>query len=86
MRDTLGGLIKRDSVVLPPPFVSNAVRTISLNLAPSVQGRHVSIYSFAVDQAGRTGYSVKQGASLPDAVEALAFRDSALIVYGRCSV
>jgi hypothetical protein len=83
VRDTIGNLIKRDSVLLAAPFVSNASKSLSLGLLPVNQGKRVAIYAFAVDQAGRTGYSLLQGTSVPDAIEGLAFSDTALIVYGQ---
>lgn len=81
--DSTGVLIKRDSILLPPPLTSNATARLGLNLTPADQGRRVSIASFAVDQAGTTGYSVRTSTGGSQANVALAFSDSSLVVFGR---
>ncbi|HEU4988298.1 MAG: hypothetical protein KGL93_05585 [Gemmatimonadota bacterium] len=80
--DSTGARIKRDSVVLAQPYVSNASAGLSLGLTNADQGQRVMIYSFAVDQQGRTGYSLRTGTNTPNANEASAASDSSLIVYG----
>lgn len=81
--DTTGVLIKRDSILLAAPLTSNATARLALNLSPADQGRRVSIASFAVDQAGTTGYSVRTTTGGSQGNVALAFSDSSLIVFGR---
>jgi len=80
--DSVGVLIKRDSILLPPPPISNATAHIAINMTPADQGRRVSIASFAVDQSGTTGYSVRQSTTGSQTNVALAFSDSSLIVFG----
>src|SRR5205085_3264102 len=62
MRDNTGALIKRDSIPLVTPYPSTAVVSIPLNLPPSAQGKRISVISFAYDQGGRIGYSLRAGA------------------------
>ncbi len=80
--DANGALLKRDSVLLSAPYVSNASAGIPLNLTSDDQGQRVSIYSFAVDQQHRTGYSLPAGSSTPNPNQATAASDSSLIVFG----
>jgi hypothetical protein len=83
VRDSIGNVIRRDSILLAPPFTSNARANIAINLPPGEQGRRMSIASFAVDQAGTTGYSVPAGTSGFQTSAALAHSDTTLIVFGR---
>ena len=84
--DSAGVLLKRDSILLPPPPISNATANLAINMTPADQGRRVSIASFAVDQAGITGYSVRQSTAGSQTSVALAFSDTSLIVFGRTFV
>ena len=81
--DSTGVLIKRDSILLSAPLTSNATSKLALNLTPADQGRRVSIASFAVDQSGSTGYSVRASTGGTQANVTLAFSDSSLITFGR---
>ena len=81
--DSVGTQLKRDSVALTAPYASNVIHRMPLNLAPSTQGTKVFVYSFAKDQAGRVGYSIKAGTTLPQSLEAAAFTDSVLVAYGQ---
>jgi hypothetical protein len=80
--DSTGAVLVRDSVLLAQPYVSNASGGVPLNLTPTDQGRRVSIYSFAIDQQGRTGYSLPVGVNTPTNLAAAATRDTAIVVYG----
>ncbi|MDE3172421.1 MAG: hypothetical protein KGN74_05060 [Gemmatimonadota bacterium] len=80
--DSVGNQLKRDSVSLVAPYSSNVVQNLPLALSPSWQGTKVFVYSFAVDQAGRVGYSVKAGTAVPQSVQAVAYTDSILVAYG----
>ena len=82
LRDSAGGVIKRDSVALLRPFPSTAVLTIPLNLPASARGKRITLTSFAYDQGGRIGFSLPAGATAFQGVAANAFVDSALVVYG----
>lgn len=83
VRDSIGGLVKRDSILLPVPFTSNARANLSLNLLAAEQGRRMSITTFAVDQSGLTGYSISAQTAGFQTVEANAQSDTTLIVFGR---
>lgn len=75
-------LVRRDSVVFSAPFESPRTARLSLRLPTAVQGRRLVVTSFAVDQAGRYGYSVPSSATLPQGEAARAQGDSTFIVYG----
>ncbi|HEY5218882.1 MAG TPA: hypothetical protein VIJ16_03685, partial [Gemmatimonadaceae bacterium] len=81
--DSAGGQIKRDSVSLATPYASNVQRSMALNLPPTAQGTKVFVYSFAKDQSGRVGYSVKVGATSPQALQTAAYADSTLVAFGQ---
>jgi hypothetical protein len=74
-----GALLKRDSITVndltPLPY------NVPLSFAPSVQGKKISVRSFAYDAGGRMSYSVRStsvaGTSFVPAI------DTALVVYGR---
>ncbi len=83
LRDASGIVLKRDSVAIASPFPSTAVVTIPLNLSTAMQGKRISLISFAYDQGGRVGYSLQAGATAFQPNAAAAFRDSSLVVYGR---
>ena len=82
LRDSVGGLIKRDSVFLASPFPSTSVQTIPLNLPASARGKRLTLTSFAYDQGNRVGYSIPAGTSTSQGNAALAFADSSLVVFG----
>ena len=82
VRDSVGTELKRDSVVLVSPFVSNAQKKIPLALNDSIQGRRVQISSFAEDSSGIRGFSIKASLSGSQSDSTLASSDSALIVFG----
>jgi hypothetical protein len=83
VRDSAGTLVSRDSILLPAPPVSNVKVGIPLNLPITMQGRHLAITAFAVDQVGRTGYAVRNSTLAPETLLAQAAVDSATIVYGQ---
>lgn len=82
LRDTANVLIRRDSVAVSGG-PSTVVRPMPLNLSPSAQGKKIAVKSFAYDQSGRVGYSLRAGVTTPQSVASLAYIDSALVVYGR---
>jgi hypothetical protein len=81
--DSVGVQLRRDSVLMTPPFTSNARAEVPIGLGPLDQGRRVTIASFAVDQAGITGYSVRATFGGTQADILSASRDSSLIVFGK---
>ena len=82
LRDSAGGVIKRDSVSLTSPFPSTSVQTIALNLPASARGKRLTLTSFAYDQGGRIGYSIPAGTTTSQGIAANAFADSSLVVFG----
>ena len=82
LRDSIGGLIKRDSVFLASPFPSTSVQTIPLNLPASARGKRLTLTSFAYDQGNRVGYSIPVGSTTSQGSAANAFTDSSLVVFG----
>jgi len=82
LRDSVGTELKRDSVVLNSPFVSNAQQKIPLALRDSLQGRRVQISSFAEDSSGVRGYSIRSSSAGSQSDSTLAFSDTSLIVFG----
>lgn len=83
LRDSAGGVIRRDSASLATPYPSTVVRTIALNLPDSARGKRITLTSFAYDQGGRIGYSLPAGAIDFQGTAANAFIDTALVVFGR---
>ncbi|MEP7002020.1 MAG: hypothetical protein ABI969_16145 [bacterium] len=82
LRDSAGGVIKRDSVALAQPYPSTAVLTLPLNLPTTARGKRITMTSFAYDQGGRVGYSLPAGATAFQGIAANAFVDSSLVVFG----
>lgn len=85
LRDASGALIRRDSVAIAGA-PSTALIQMPLSLPASAQGKKISIISFAYDQGGRIGYSLRAGATASQPLQSAAFVDSALVVYGRTFV
>jgi len=83
MRDQAGQIVRRDSVAMAAPLPSTSVLSIPLNLPASAQGKRISIISFAYDQGGRIGYSLRAGVTASQSSASLAFADTALVVYGK---
>jgi hypothetical protein len=83
VRDSAGGLIKRDSILLTAPFTANVQASIPLNLLPTQQGKKLGITGFARDQAGRVGFAVPTARAGSESDVAAALIDSTLVVYGR---
>ncbi|MEO8620427.1 MAG: hypothetical protein ABI625_05125 [bacterium] len=82
LRDSVGGVIKRDSVALAQPYPSTAVLTLPLNLPTTARGKRITMTSFAYDQGGRVGFSLPAGATTFQGIAANAFVDSSLVVFG----
>lgn len=84
VRDSVGTLIKRDSIDLSPaPYSTPRTVSVPVTLPQTQQGRELRFVSFAYDEVGRIGYSVPATATQAVAVESQAHVDSSLIVYGR---
>jgi hypothetical protein len=82
-RDSLGVVVRRDSVILPQPYVGNVRRSLALDLGAAQQGKRLIITAFAVDESNRTGYAVAASQQTPANSLANARSDSTLVVYGR---
>lgn len=82
LRDSAGGVIKRDSIAQTQPYPSTAVVQVPLNLPSSAQGKRITLISFAYDQGGRIGYSLPASATTFQGSAANAFVDSSLVVFG----
>lgn len=82
LRDSVGNVIKRDSVALLAPYPSTAVVTVPLNLPATARGKRITLISFAYDQGGRIGYSLPAGATQFQPNAGAAFVDSSLVVFG----
>jgi len=76
-------LVRRDSVVLPAPYGTPVRVSLPMNLPVTAQGKTLTVTSFAIDQAGRYGYSVPSTANLPQSDATRAQADTTFIVYGR---
>lgn len=83
VRDSVGTIIKRDSIALSAPYTANVQVMIPLNLPPSQQGKKLGITGFARDQAGRVGYAVPTNRAGSEGELAAAQMDSTLVVHGR---
>ena len=83
LRDNTGALVKTLSVPQASPYPSTAVLGLPLNLPATVQGKTLAVITFATDQGGRTGYSLRSNVTIPQTDKTQAQVDSTLIVYGR---
>lgn len=83
IRDSTNAIIREDSVDVTP-VASSARVNMRINMPPVHQGKRVKISSFAVDVAsGLKGFSVEQATSPSVSQAALAFQDTAIIVFGQ---
>jgi hypothetical protein len=82
-RDSTGSVVRADSIIFAPPYVSPRRVVMPLNLPRTVQGMRLTIISFATDGQNRIGYSVPTSTSNPVATLGQAHADSVLIVHGR---
>jgi hypothetical protein len=86
VRDSLGAELRRFTQPLSgPPFSSNVVMRLPINLDLPHQGQRVNIISFATDNntPPGIGFSIPTGTSTPITVEGAAFADTSLITFGR---
>lgn len=81
-RDSVGNVVKRDSVKLSQPYTSNVRMNIPVNLPQTAQGMHLAITAFAWDSVGRIGYAVASSTSIPATSLGVAHTDTAVAVYG----
>ncbi|MBA3672837.1 MAG: hypothetical protein H0W68_12570, partial [Gemmatimonadaceae bacterium] len=83
LRDASGVLVKTDTVRFAAPLFGTKDTVLSFKLPPTQQGQRLTLTSFAIDQAGVTGFSVAAGVTTPQTVRSLAFQDFTLIVFGQ---
>jgi len=83
VRDSIGQLVVKDSVPLPPPIASSIHVGVPLNLPIGQQGRHLAVTAFAVDQNQRIGFAVRASTTGSEPTLANALVDSTTIVYGQ---
>jgi hypothetical protein len=81
VQDSTGATVGGDSVAVtnatPNPY------RLSLKLATSLQGKALTIISFAQDSTGRRGWSLPAGGAISQSVKSLAFKTPFLVVFGR---
>jgi hypothetical protein len=84
MLDTLGNVIRRDSVAYATP-TANRVQKLGLVDSLALQGQRIDIISFAWDNntPAKIGYSMAAGTTVPNETQASAFKDTTLVAYGR---
>ena len=83
VRDSAGTLVRRDSFPTIGGIVSNVKQGVPLNIPITMQGRHLAITAFAVDQSGRTGYAVRSASLSAETNLSGGAVDSTTIVYGQ---
>jgi hypothetical protein len=82
MRDLLTG-VRVDSNSVPASSSSFGPQGIFFNLPTTLQGKRISISAFARDSAGKIGWAVPAGGTVPVTDTSRMARDTALVVYGR---
>jgi hypothetical protein len=82
IRDSIGNVVKRDSVLLARPFTANVKQNVPVSLPSTIQGQRIGVTAFAVDSAGRVGYAVAASTAVPVPTLSSALSDSSLVVYG----
>ncbi len=80
-RDQSGTIVHRAADTLAVP-IQQVSRRIAFNAPSSLRGRSLFITAYATDVAGRTGYAVPTGASVPVSADTLGKRDPAVYAYG----
>ena len=83
IRDVLNPNTRVDSNSVAASSSSFGPKGISFNLATRWQGKRVSVSAFARDSAGKVGWAVPAGTSIPVTDTTKMARDTTLIVYGR---
>lgn len=81
--DELGNLVRNDTTLLTGPITSNVKIGVPLRLPLGLQGKHLAVTAFAIDQTGKIGYAVRVTTSGSETVLSAALADSTEIVYGQ---
>jgi hypothetical protein len=80
-KDQSGVLQHQAADTLPVP-IQQVSRRIAFNAPTSLRGRNLFITAYAIDAAGRIGYAVPTGASVPVSADSLGKRDPVVYAYG----
>lgn len=81
VQDSTGATVGGDSVAVTSA-TANPYR-LPLKLSTSVQGKALTIISFAQDSTGRRGWSLPVGGAISQSNKALAYKTPFLVVFGR---
>jgi hypothetical protein len=76
-----GNIVHRAADTLPVP-AQQITRRKAFNAPIALRGATLFITAYAIDVAGRTGYGVPTGATVPVNTDTLAKRDQAVYAYG----
>ncbi|HEX4681556.1 MAG TPA: Ig-like domain-containing protein [Gemmatimonadaceae bacterium] len=82
IRDSVGNVVMRDSVLLAKPYTANVKQNVGVNLPSTLQGQRIGVTAFAVDSAGRIGYAVAASTAIPSPTLGASLSDSSQVVFG----
>lgn len=80
-KDQAGSIIYRNADTLTVP-TQQVTRRLDWGAPISLRGRTLFVTAYATDVAGRTGYAVPTGATIPVSADTLAKRDQVVYAYG----
>lgn len=80
-KDQGGAVLHRRADTLSIP-IQQVSRKMAFNAPIALRGRTMFVTAYAVDVAGRTGYAVPTGASVPVAADSLGKRDQVVYAFG----
>jgi hypothetical protein len=80
-KDQAGVLQHQAADTLPVP-IQQVTRRIAFNAPTALRGKNLFITAYAIDAAGRIGYAVPTGASVPVSADSLGKRDPVVYAYG----
>jgi hypothetical protein len=80
-KDQAGIIQHREADTLAVP-IQQVSRRLAFNAPTSLRGRTLFITAYAIDAAGRIGYAVPTGASVPVSADSLGKRDPVVYAYG----
>lgn len=81
VKDQAGVIQHREADTLAVP-IQQVSRRIAFNAPTSLRGKNLFITAYAIDAAGRIGYAVSTGASVPVSADSLGKRDAVVYAYG----
>ena len=80
-KDQSGVIQHRSADTLAVP-IQQVSRRLAFNAPTSLRGKTLFITAYAIDAAGRIGYAVPTGASVPVSADSLGKRDAVVYAYG----